>query len=59
MADTDWDGAKFYVTLADTMACKSELVEGRYFLPALREGAAVAVKVIDLPDEEAVVTATA
>jgi len=37
---------------------KQDLVEGRYELPAPPEGATVAVKVIDMLGEEAIVTTT-
>jgi adenine-specific DNA-methyltransferase len=56
MIDTDHDGEAFNVALSDVPARKQDLVEGRYELAAPRNGATVAVKVIDMLGEETVVT---
>ena len=56
MVDTDYDGKVFNVALSDIPPRKQDLVSGSYELPAPREGATVAVKIIDMLGEEAVVT---
>ena len=58
LIDTNHDGEVFRVVLSDTPARKQDLVEGRYELPAPPKGATVAVKVIDMLGEEAIVTTT-
>jgi len=55
LIDSDHDGEVFKVALSDIPARKQDLVEGSYRLPAPREGASVAVKVIDMLGEEVVV----
>lgn len=56
MVDTDYDGKVFNVALSDIPLRKQDLVSGSYELPAPRAGATVAVKIIDMLGEEAVVT---
>ena len=56
MIDTDYDGEVFNVALSDIPAKKSDLVEGRYELPAVPAGSTIAVKVIDMLGEEVIVT---
>jgi hypothetical protein len=58
MVDTDYDGETFNIALSDIPARKQDLVSGHYELPAPPEGATVAVKVIDMLGEEALVTQT-
>ena len=58
LIDTDYDGEVFNVALSDIPARKQDLVSGRYELPAPKEGATVAIKVIDMLGEEAIVTQT-
>ena len=55
LIDTDHDGEVFNVALSDIPPRKQDLVDGEYRLPAPREGANVAIKVIDMLGEEAVV----
>jgi len=56
MVDTDYNGQVLEVKLPDVPARKQDLVEGTYRLPAPREGATVAVKIIDMLGEEALIT---
>jgi len=56
MIDTDYDGEVFNVALSDIPARKQDLVEGSYELPAPAKGDTVAVKIIDMLGEEAVIT---
>lgn len=56
MVDTDYNGEVFNVALSDIPARKQDLVEGRYELPVPRNGATVAVKVIDMLGEETLAT---
>lgn len=56
MVDTDYDGKVFNVALSDIPPRKQDLVSGSYELPAPRAGATVAVKIIDMLGEEAIVT---
>lgn len=56
MVDTDYDGKVFNIALSDIPPRKQDLVSGSYELPVPREGATVAVKIIDMLGEEAVVT---
>ena len=56
MIDTRYDGEVFNVVLSDIPARKQDLVVGRYELAAPPEGATIAIKVIDMLGEEAVVT---
>jgi DNA modification methylase len=63
LIDTAYDGEVFNIALSDVPERKDDLVEGRYELPA-PEGSApgsattVAVKIIDMLGEEALVTQT-
>jgi len=56
LIDPDYDGEVFNVVLSDIPARKQDMVEGHYELPAPREGATVAIKVIDMLGEEAILT---
>lgn len=56
MVDADYDGKVFNVVLSDIPPRKQDLVSGSYELPAPRAGAMVAVKIIDMLGEEAIVT---
>ncbi len=58
MIDPAYDGQVFNVALSDVPERKSDLVSGRYELPAPRGETTVAVKVIDMLGEEVLVTAT-
>jgi len=58
MIDPAWDGRVFNVVLADVPERKSELVTGRYELPAPAAPSTVAVKIVDMLGEEVLVTAT-
>jgi len=58
LIDTDYDGEVFKVSLSDTPARKQDLVEGRYEIPAPPVGSTVAVKVIDMLGEEAIISVT-
>jgi len=57
LIDIDYDGEVFNVALSDIPEKKTDLVEGRYELPAPAKGSTVAVKVIDMLGEELIVTA--
>ena len=50
--DPRWDGSVFRVGLADLPARKSDLVSGRYEIPADQCGDLVAVKIVDMLGEE-------
>lgn len=56
MIDADYDGRVFRITLSDVPERKTDLVGGRYELPADRVGDVVAVKIIDMLGEEVLVT---
>ncbi|HEX7486492.1 MAG TPA: site-specific DNA-methyltransferase [Vicinamibacterales bacterium] len=56
MIDTAWTGEVFNVVLADVPERKSDLVEGRYDLPAPVGETTVAVKIVDMLGEEVLVT---
>ena len=56
LIDTNYDGNVFNITLADVPERKSDLVEGRYEIPADKVGQTIAVKVIDMLGEEVVTT---
>ncbi len=58
MIDTHYDGEVFNVALTDIPARKQDQVTGRYELEAPPEGATIAIKVIDMLGEEAVITQT-
>lgn len=55
MIDTTYDGNVFNVVLADIPEKKSDLVKGDYELPTAKEGAVVAVKIIDMLGEEVLI----
>lgn len=57
LIDTDYDGKVFDVALADVPPKKQNFVSGTYELPAPKNGAIVAVKIIDMLGEETLVTA--
>jgi hypothetical protein len=52
MIDTDYDGQVFNVVFSDVPEKKTDLVKGTYELPISKEGATVAVKIIDMLGEE-------
>jgi len=56
--DTAYDGQVFNVALSDAPERKSDLVAGRYELPAPKGKTMVAVKVMDMLGEEVLVTST-
>lgn len=56
MIDTSYDGEVFDVKLSDVPERKTDLVEGRYRLPAPEGPTLVAVKIIDMLGEEVLVT---
>lgn len=58
LIDTDHDGQVFNVALADVPERKQDFVAGRYELPAPKNGATVAVKIIDMLGEECIVVAS-
>ena len=55
MIDTAYDGSVFNVVLADVPEKKSDLVLGRYEVPAPVERTVVAVKIVDMLGEEVLV----
>ncbi len=55
MIDPDYDGKVFRIGLSDVPERKTDLVTGRYEIPAARRGATVAVKIIDMLGEEVLV----
>ncbi len=55
LIDTDFNGTVFNVVLADIPEKKTDLVNGRYELPAAKTDGTVAVKVIDMLGEEVLV----
>lgn len=57
LIDTAYDGHVFNVALSDVPKRKSDLVLGRYELPAPSSTTTVAVKVVDMLGEEVLVTA--
>lgn len=58
MIDPAYDGKVFNVSVSDVPERKSDLVAGRYELPAPRGETTVAVKIIDMLGEEVLATAT-
>ena len=52
MIDSDYDGQVFRVALSDVPERKTDLVAGRYELPADRVGKTVALKIVDMLGEE-------
>ncbi|WP_376691296.1 DNA methyltransferase [Wenzhouxiangella sp. EGI_FJ10409] len=59
LIDTDYDGEVFNVALSDIPEKKTDLVDGRYELPAPQKGSTVAVKIIDMLGEELIVASEA
>lgn len=57
MIDTAYDGKVFNVALSDVPERKTDLVKGRYELPAPEGPTIVAVKITDMLGEEVLVTA--
>jgi hypothetical protein len=55
MIDPNYDGSVFNVALSDVPERKTDLVDGRYELPASKGKATVGVKVIDMLGEEVLV----
>jgi hypothetical protein len=56
MIDTSYNGEVFNITLADVPEKKTDLVNGRYELPARKGGTTLAVKITDMLGEEVLVT---
>jgi hypothetical protein len=56
MIDTVYDGQVFNVALSDVPERKTDLVAGRYELPASTGPTTVAVKITDMLGEEALIT---
>lgn len=54
MIDTAYDGKVFNIALSDVPEKKSDLVEGKYTLPAPKGKTTVAVKIVDMLGEEVV-----
>jgi hypothetical protein len=54
--DPAYDGKVFNIALSDVPAKKSDLVKGKYELPAPKGKTTVAVKIIDMLGEEVLVT---
>ncbi len=52
LIDAAYDGKVFNITLSDVPERKSDLVEGRYEIPASKIGRTIAVKIIDMLGEE-------
>ncbi len=59
MIDTSYDGKVFNVALSDVPERKTDLVAGRYELPAPDRSTTVAVKITDMLGEEVIVIAKA
>lgn len=57
MIDTAYDGKVFNVALSDVPERKTDLVKGRYKLPAPKASTTVAVKITDMLGVEVLVTA--
>ncbi len=56
LIDADDDGKVFNIPLTDVPERKSDLVEGRYEIPADKVGLTIAVKIIDMLGEEVLTT---
>jgi hypothetical protein len=56
LIDADYDGSVFNVTLSDVPERKSDLIQGRYAIPAAKPKQTVAVKIIDMLGEEVLAT---
>jgi len=56
LIDADYDGLVFNVAVSDLPERKSDLVQGRYVLPAAKPGQTIAVKIIDMLGEEVLTT---
>jgi DNA modification methylase len=56
MIDPDYDGKVFRVGLSDVPERKTDVVAGRYEIPAGRAGRTVGVKIIDMLGEEVLAT---
>jgi len=56
MIDPAYDGQVFNVALSDVPERKTDLVAGRYELPAPNGDTTLAVKIIDMLGEEVLVT---
>jgi hypothetical protein len=54
MIDADYDGKLFNVCLSDVPEKKTDVVSGKYELPAPKAKTKVAVKIIDMLGEEVV-----
>lgn len=56
LIDPDYDGRVFRIALSDMPERKTDLVAGRYELPAAVGSHRVAVKIVDMLGEEVLVT---
>jgi len=56
MIDPAYDGKIFNIALSDVPDKKSDLVSGKYEFPAPKDKTTIAVKIIDMPGEEVLVT---
>jgi hypothetical protein len=56
LIDPDYDGKVFKIALSDVPERRTDLVKGRYELPASQVGGAIGVKVIDMLGEEVLVS---
>ena len=56
LIDPDYDGKVFHIGLSDVPERKTDLVAGRYEIPAGQRAGTVAAKIIDMLGEEVLVT---
>ena len=56
LIDTDYDGETFVVRVQDIPGKRGDTVLGSYALPGVREGAVVAVRIVDMLGEEVLAT---
>ena len=56
MVDTNYNGDIFNVALTDIPERKQDYVEGKYEVDAPPKGTTIAIKVIDMLDEESIIT---
>jgi len=56
LIDPDYDGKVFNIAVSDVPERKSDLVAGRYELPAKQCGRTIALKIIDMLGEGVLVT---
>ena len=56
MIDSAYNGQVFNITVSDVPEKKSDLVTGKYELPATQGKSTVAVKIVDMLGEELLIT---